>query len=96
MRSAVLAVLGAGVPLVAGLRPRFLDECSVEGVLEYVTCRKHIAKACVDDLEEQAEDFCSSYLSVEPVTVVLSTEYPSVTVTSLVLETTAMTTTELT
>jgi hypothetical protein len=96
MRTAVLAVLGASVPLVASLRPRFLDECSVGGVLEYFTCRTQLAEACVSGLEEQAEAFCSSYLAVDPVTVVLSTEYPAVTLTTIVVETEATTATELT
>ncbi len=97
MRSAVvLAVLGAGAPLVTALRPRFLDECSVGSVLEYFTCRVNLSQDCVPELEEQAEAFCRSYLAVDPVTVVASTEYPAVTETSVVVATEASTETEVT
>ncbi len=99
MRAAVvLAALGSGVPLVAAGRPRFLDECSVGGVLEYFTCRKYLHEACVSGLEEQAVAFCRSYIDADAktVTVVVTTELPPVTVLTTVLATTEMTETELT
>ena len=67
----VFAVLGAGVSLVEARRPPFLDECSVENVLRYFTCKRHIPESCVSELEQQAEAFCTSYLSVTATTVTL-------------------------
>ncbi len=68
----VFAVLGAGVSLVEALRPRFLDECSVDNVLHYFTCNQHIPESCVSELEQQAEAFCSSYIPVNTVTVTVT------------------------
>ena len=100
MRAAVvLAVLGSSVPLVAAGRPRFLDECSVGGVLEYFTCRKYLHEACISDLEEQAAAFCRSYIDADAaktVTVVVTTELPPVTVLTTVVATAETTETELT
>ena len=67
----VFAVLGASMSRVEARRPPFLDECSVENVLRYLTCKRHIPKSCVSELEQQAEVFCSGYLSVTATTVTL-------------------------
>lgn len=79
----------AGLALVAGLLPSAVlgftapavDKCSVDAVLQlfYGSCSRPIPEACVEDLTEQATAWCSTYLSIEPVTVHLSTETPVVT-----------------
>ena len=99
MRAAVVLAVGSSVPLVAAGRPRFLDECSVGGVLEYFTCRKYLHEACISDLEEQAAAFCRSYIDADAaktVTVVVTTELPPVTVLTTVVATAETTETELT
>lgn len=86
--SAFLALAGA----VAGATP-WLETCSVNAVLEYFTCQKPIPEGCLDSLTEQATAWCSSYLSIEPVTVHLSAETPTVTETVLETSTTLSTST---
>ncbi len=96
--SVVAAFLASCVPQVAAGRPRFLDECSVGGVLEYFTCRKHLHEACVSNLEEQATAFCRSYVDADAaktVTVVVTTELPPVTVLTTVVSSTKTTEIEM-
>ncbi|KAM7219810.1 hypothetical protein V8F06_004844 [Rhypophila decipiens] len=78
---ALLAVAAATgmLPLsVMAATTPFLDVCSVDGVLEYFSCLRPVPEGCVESLEEQANAFCSSYLSVEPQTTYLSTVTPEV------------------
>ena len=77
--SSRIALLGAAAFLpsvaVAASTP-FLDVCAVSHVLEYFACLSPLPEGCVESVEEQAVAFCSSYLSVEPVTTYLSTVTP--------------------
>lgn len=99
--SAVVAVAAGLLPsavravALKGGPGEFLDVCSVEAVLEYFTCRRTIPAGCVDNLAEQATAWCSSYLSVQPVTVYLSTQTPVVTATVTETATTSATSVEL-
>ena len=68
----VFAVLGAGMSLVEALQPRFLDECSVENVLQYFTCNRPVPESCVSELEQQAEAFCRSYIPVNTATATVT------------------------
>ncbi|KAK4188461.1 hypothetical protein QBC35DRAFT_531720 [Podospora australis] len=78
MRSSTLPLLGAALlpSLVSGITIPFLDVCKVSEVLEYFSCLRPVPEGCVENVKEQADAFCSSYLSVEPVTTYLSTATP--------------------
>jgi hypothetical protein len=95
MRSFVL--LGALPAVVVGLGVAAVDEtCSVDGALQYLTCQVPGPGACLDSLTEEANDWCRTYLSIEPVTSYASTSVPIVQETTTETSTTATTTTEVT
>jgi hypothetical protein len=73
----------------------WLDVCSVDAVLEYFTCQKPVPAGCVESLEAQAMAWCSTYLSIKPVTVYVSTETPVFTEMVTETSTTTATTTEV-
>jgi hypothetical protein len=83
---------GLLVPSVIALATPWLEVCSVDAVLEYFTCHT-VPEACFEDLATQATAWCSSYLSIEPVTEYLSTETPAAVET--VTETSTITTTTI-
>ncbi|KAK0707966.1 hypothetical protein B0H67DRAFT_671634 [Lasiosphaeris hirsuta] len=73
------------------------EKCHVDGVLQYFACKRSIPAECVPQLAEQATSFCSSYMSLETVTIHTSSFAPEVvTETATTVETTTATTTELT
>ncbi|KAK4234536.1 hypothetical protein C8A03DRAFT_37679 [Achaetomium macrosporum] len=87
MRSGLVAVgVAAGflhpAAAAATIADSFLEVCSVDAVLEYFACLRPVPAVCVDSLAEQATAWCKSYLSIEPVTVYLSTETPVLTETA--------------
>ncbi|KAK4120746.1 hypothetical protein N657DRAFT_692646 [Parathielavia appendiculata] len=90
------AVGGGLLPSAVAGAAAFLDVCSVDAVLEYFSCQKPVPHRCVDSLVEQATDFCSNYLSIEPVTIYASTETPVATEIIRATFTTSATTTKVT
>ncbi|OIW31120.1 hypothetical protein CONLIGDRAFT_300447 [Coniochaeta ligniaria NRRL 30616] len=97
MRSATVVVaLATGLlpSVVTALTPP-CDVCAIESVLGYLTQKTNPA-ACLADLADQATTWCRDYLSIEPVTVYLSTVTPILSETVIETSTTATTTTELT
>lgn len=86
MRSFPIHLQGVALLLpwaVTGITVPFLDVCKVVEVLEYFSCLRPVPRGCVENLKEQANAFCSSYLSIEPVTTYLSTVTPEPSVTTV-------------
>lgn len=65
------AALAFGVGLVVRE-----DVCSIETALEFFNYGYPVPAACVDTLQQQATDWCRDYLSVDTVSVYLSTVTP--------------------
>jgi hypothetical protein len=83
MRSgAVFVALASGLlPSVSAITSGtlWLETCSVNAVLEYFTCQTPVPEGCIVSLAEKATAWCSTYLSIEPITVHVSTETPIIT-----------------
>lgn len=63
--------------------------------LQYLTCQVPGPGACLESLTEEANDWCRTYLSIEPVTSYLSTSTPVVQEITTETSTTATTATEV-
>ena len=91
---ALAAALLPSANAIAGATP-WLEMCSVNAVLEYFTCQTPVPEECIDNLAEQATAWCSTYLSIEPVTVHVSTETSIITETVMETSTTTSTSIEV-
>ncbi|KAK4099179.1 hypothetical protein N658DRAFT_487946 [Parathielavia hyrcaniae] len=96
MRSPAVVVAGL-LPLASVGAAGFLDDCAMNDVLKYFSssCEKPVLEACADSLAEQAAAWCRDYMSIDPVTVPVSTETPGTTETVTETSTTSVTTTEV-
>jgi hypothetical protein len=52
------------------------DVCTVESALEFFNYGYPVPAGCIGRLTQQASDWCQGYVSVDPVTVYLSTVTP--------------------
>jgi hypothetical protein len=89
-RSAALLALATLIPATLGAAiPDGLGQCSIQNTLETLLFGVTLEdEKCIISARAEAVDFCSSFLTAEPVTQYLSTSTPIATATAITTEAT--------